>query len=269
MPLKVTVTGTPKYNENDITAPQKTKLQEAIGIFLADKTTDLAKVTPTTPQPFTLLGFQFPNDNTKLAVDFAVTKYEKKDPTDEVEVQVDSLAPPTVSAPVPALNVLSGAEELVDLDMEGKDVHVGIAVGLKSGAGTSVLTIPDVTKVGAGKSPIYITKPITLELKKLQKFLTKKGVTLPSALDGLLNDTTLSCDALYIKTNNGPLLMMFQVQFTKGLIASLTNDPDIGDLFDITGVAVRVFRCSKENFPVLQNYAAELREEQKELTESE
>lgn len=163
------------------------------------------------------------------------------------------------SLPVPAVNVISGAESLL-----GSKTHVGIAVRVKSSGGPSVLMIPDVKEVKSGGSPVYITKPITLELAKLRAFLEKKEVTLPEPLDNLLQDASVACNAFYYTAANGPLLMMFALQFNKGLIASLLGEKDgdsaISDLFDIEGVAVRVFRCAEDKFPALQKYAAELSE---------
>jgi hypothetical protein len=162
---------------------------------------------------------------------------------------------PQESLPVPPVNVLSGAESLL-----GTETHVGIAIRVKSSGGPSTLVIPDVKGAKTGAFPVYITKPIRLELAKLQQFLKNKGVTLPEELNNLLKDTSVACNAFYYTAANGPLLMMFTLQFNKGLIASLTGDKDIGDLFDIEGVAARVFRCAEDKFPVLQKYAAELAE---------
>jgi hypothetical protein len=160
---------------------------------------------------------------------------------------------PQESLPVPPVNVLSGAESLL-----GTETHVGVAIRVKSSGGPSVLVIPDVKGAKTGAFPVYITKPIRLELEKLNNFLEKKSVQLPKELSDLLKDTSVACDAFYYTANNGPLLMMFTLQFNKGLISSLTGDQDVGDLFDIEGVAARVFRCSEDKFPVLQKYAAEL-----------
>jgi len=164
------------------------------------------------------------------------------------------------SLPVPAVNVISGAESLL-----GTETHVGIAVRVKSSGGPSVLMIPDVKGAGTGAYPVYITKPITFELAKLQAFLEKKGGgKLPPPLDNLLKDASVACNAFYYTAANGPLLMMFTLQFNKGLLASLLGEKDgespISDLFDIEGVAVRVFRCAEDKFPALQKYAAELSE---------
>ena len=52
--------------------------------------------------------------------------------------------------------------------------------------------------------------------------------------------------------------MMFALKFDKGLIGTLTGDPDLGNLFDIQGAAVRVIRCPQGSFEVLKQYAAGL-----------
>jgi len=151
--------------------------------------------------------------------------------------------------------VLSGAEKYAD-----GQVHAGIAVLVTSDGKPSTLMIPDVTKVKDEGGPIYITRPIRITGKKLKDFLAKKG-TLPqevsSLIKDLIEDTSISCEAFYF-TTNGPLLMMFQLKFDQGLIKTLTKDDDLGNLFDIQGASVRVFRCAKESFPVLEQYVAEL-----------
>lgn len=159
---------------------------------------------------------------------------------------------PLPSLPMPPVDVLSGAESLAD-----SATHYGISVRVKSSGGPSVLMIPDVKGVRSGAFPVYITRPISLELKKLEAFLSRKA-PLPQEISGLLKDSSVSCNALYYTANNGPLLMMFSLQFNKGLIASLTGDSDLGDLFDIEGVSARVIRCAEDKFPLLQKYAAEL-----------
>ena len=55
--------------------------------------------------------------------------------------------------------------------------------------------------------------------------------------------------------------MMFDLQLKEGLIKTLTNDEDLGNLFDITGASVRLLRCKEEDFPKLQAYAAQLAED--------
>lgn len=74
---------------------------------------------------------------------------------------------------------------------------------------------------------------------------------------GLIEDTTISCEAFYF-TTNGPLLMMFALRFNRGLIESLTNDPALGALFDVKGASVRILRCKPEAFDTLKDYVAAL-----------
>ena len=74
---------------------------------------------------------------------------------------------------------------------------------------------------------------------------------------GLIEDTTISCEAFYF-TTNGPLLMMFALRFNRGMIESLTNDPALGALFDVKGASVRILRCKPEAFDTLKDYVAAL-----------
>jgi hypothetical protein len=173
--------------------------------------------------------------------------------TPEPKTPVTDLAKLNESLPVPAVNVISGTDTLLD-----SKNHIGIAVRVKSAGGPSVLVIPDVAGVKEGTNPVYITRPLKLELANLQAFLTAKGVDLPDSIKRLLNDASVACNAFYFTAKNGPLLMQFALQFDEGLIKSLTGDEDIGKLFDVEGVSVRVFRCSEAAFPNLQKYAAEL-----------
>ena len=251
----------PKYKDQDtekeLTAAEQSRLKGAIEIFLQTKKKEDIKADPQMQNPLTLVPAFASSDAPnapKFVVDFAVTVFDSATEKATVTItNLENLLP--VSGDVPAINVLSGAERFVDGGM-----HVGIAIELSSDGKTSILTIPDVGEVKNGKSPVYITKPLVLKLSKLETFLKNKKVTLPAEVSRLLNDAQLSCDAFYFTANDGPLLMMFQVRFTKGLIASLTGDKDIGELFDIKGAAVRVFRSKQEDFAALQHYAAELRD---------
>lgn len=174
---------------------------------------------------------------------------------------------PAASVVYPGGNVMSGADALAD----GK-AHVGVAIAVSSGMQDSVLMIPDVGAVKDGKSPIYITRPITLKLEKLTKFLENKKITLPKELNDLLKDTTVACDAFYFtpatpapENKPGPKLMQFRLQFNNGLIASLTGDKDIGELFDVKGVYVRYVQCDPNQLKLLTAYAAELEGEDKAI----
>ena len=150
--------------------------------------------------------------------------------------------------------VLSGTEGMLD-----GEKHFGIAVNMESGGKPSTLMIPDVTKVSEG-APVFITKPVVLELEKFKTFLQNKKIELPEPIAELLTDTSIGCNAFYF-SNNGPQLMMFEISFKKGLIESLTGDADLGALFDITGASARYIKCTKADFETLKQYAAILAEE--------
>ena len=174
---------------------------------------------------------------------------DQEEPKDTGKPAPTKTEVPAVQAQSP---VLSGAEKYAD-----GQVHAGIAVLVTSDGKPSTLMIPDVTKVKDGGGPIYITKPIRITGKNLKGFLTAKKITLPKEVSDLIEDSSISCEAFYF-TTSGPLLMMFQLKFDQGLIKTLTKDDDLANLFDIQGASVRVFRCAKESFPVLEQYAAEL-----------
>lgn len=153
--------------------------------------------------------------------------------------------------------VMSGAEDLAD-----GLTHVGMAVMMTSAGKPSTVVISDVTRIGEG-APVYITKPMILEFKKLEAFLEGNGVQMDSSLKGFMRGIDLSCDAFYY-SHNGPLLMMFSLTSADGIIKSVVKGKDeklgeqLGDLFDVKGGSVRIFRCSRDKLPVLQAYAAEL-----------
>lgn len=131
--------------------------------------------------------------------------------------------------------------------------HFGVAVTVSSGTGLSTLMVPDVTN----KEPAFITRPITLDGKKLQAFFTKKSITLPASVGNLLADTTISCEAFYYSKDT--MLLMFEIKFNEGLIASLTGDADLGTLFDVKGASLRIIRCKgEESLKILRKYVASL-----------
>ncbi len=168
---------------------------------------------------------------------------------EKADVSVVSKADTTAAASTSV--ILSGAEKQTD-----GQTHFGVAVMVSSDGKPSTLMIPDVAGVATGE-PVFITKPIRIDGKNLKAFLKNKGVELPDAINNLVEDTQISCEAFYY-TKNGPLLMMFALKFEEGLIASLTGDEDLGKLFDVKGAALRVIRCEEKNFGILKQYAAGL-----------
>ena len=168
--------------------------------------------------------------------------------------------------------VLSGIN---DQFLDGK-VHAGVAVNVSSSGGLSTLMIPDVTGVANGNSPVYITKPIMTAGKKLSAFLKAKNIDLPEKAEALLSDTSIALNAFYFNNDRtsekdidggkkettvlstGAILLSFEIKFDKGLISSLTGDDSLKELFDVQGASLRVLRCSKPDFPTLQDYVKEL-----------
>lgn len=173
--------------------------------------------------------------------------------------------------------------------LDGK-VHVGVAVGLRTGDRPSALVVPDVTGVTSGTSPVYLAKPLKIELNKIVAYLDKKSPGTKQTLEdnqtlkGFLTNTSVSIDSFYYKKaetqeagtpkeNDGLLLMQFALNFTKadaddanedqtgGLIGSLTGDSDLSAMFDITSLSLRALQCGKDNVKVLQNYVDGLSEE--------
>ena len=107
------------------------------------------------------------------------------------------------------------------------------------------------------------------------------------ALGRLLKDVRIGCEAFYFSTEKekldteekvkayneanpgadkkkddeverGPLLMMFEVAVDNGLIGTLSGDPDLGSLFDINSVMLRVLRCPASKRSVLEDYVSAL-----------
>lgn len=160
-------------------------------------------------------------------------------------------------------------------------VHVGVAIGLSTAGKPSALVVPDVTRVGDGTepAPVYLAKPLELELDNILAYLDtksrgiKKTITESNPkLAAFLKNTSVSIDSFYYRgkktivknsktenVDNGVLLMQFGVDFTSdtgkgGLIGSLTGDDSLSALFEITGLSLRVLRCDKDNVELLQNY---------------
>ena len=182
-----------------------------------------------------------------------------------------------LKAPLP--EVLSGSDTLFD-----GALHVGVAIEVSASGSKSFVMIPDATRITQGQ-PIYITRKVAIEGKNISEFLASKNVTLPEALQRLLKTTSIACDAFYLAPKKRPatteekanpklapsitngnidesvMLMMFELNFEKGLIGALAGDEALGKLFDVNGAKVRVLRCPASSRAVLEGYARQLTEE--------
>ena len=109
-----------------------------------------------------------------------------------------------------------------------------------------------------------LADPIMIDSKDLMNFLEHAGIKMPEVLmeSAHIADTKVSCEAFYY-TTNGPLLIMFELAFRDkegkaGFIKRLTGVKALGELFDVQGAFVRLFRCPRESFPSLRQYCARL-----------
>ena len=102
-----------------------------------------------------------------------------------------------------------------------------------------------------------------IERNDLIKLIEDTHMSLSSELTPYITDNKISCKAFYYR-KDGPILIMFALSIPKKndikrLIKKLTGEESLGDLFDDQqDVFVRIFRCPKTSFPVLQKYCAEL-----------
>jgi hypothetical protein len=124
-----------------------------------------------------------------------------------------------------------------------------------------------------GKEPVCIKRPTELEGKDLNDLLVAKGILHTKAdsaeikepIGGFLKDATIVVDAFYF-IDKGPFLMMFDMGTkTKdksgnevGVVAGLTGDSELEQLFHVTAASTRVLCCTKGSFEILRRYAAEL-----------
>jgi hypothetical protein len=189
---------------------------------------------------------------------------------------------------VPSGTVLAGADKLFD-----SDPHVGVAIEVAASGKISHLIIADALSVSEG-APIFITAPVRIEGQYLKNYLKSKEFALPESIENLLKNLKISCEAFYFSTQkkalseaeakkyvldrhlsasttptdtevvagyeveDGPLLMVFEVKVDGGLIGTLTKDKDLGALFDVNSIMVRVLRCPSSKRQVLEDYVRSL-----------
>lgn len=101
----------------------------------------------------------------------------------------------------------------------------------------------------------YSTKPFTFKKDdgKFNELKNKLGLS-GTDWNEWLNMYLKSGSSDEYEIDEGPLLMMFSIDFDKGLIGSLTGDEHLGELFDVTGGSVRVLRCPSDKADTLKEY---------------
>lgn len=191
---------------------------------------------------------------------------------------------PALPEPMDSTHLLSGATS----EYFNDKTHVGVAVQLVADGRKSYLMIPDIAMIGNG-APVYITAPVRLNGEHLKDYLVRKGVNLGDKVAGFLKKSHVSCEALYYAkateklatekeadeynaihhlegearkrlnddVETGTLLMVFEVGFGPGIISDLV-DPELGNLFDVQGMTVRVLRCPGRQRPILEAYVKQL-----------
>jgi hypothetical protein len=107
----------------------------------------------------------------------------------------------------------------------------------------------------------YSTRPVTFKKDddKYKELKTKLILPDKEWEEWLKNHATSGKSDEYT-IDEGPLLMMFSIDFDKGLRGSLTGEEHLGELFDITGGSVRVVRCPGAKTGTLKDYVKQLQQ---------
>ncbi len=147
---------------------------------------------------------------------------------------------------------LAGADK-----MKGKtDARISLAINVATNR-DDLATIM-ITDLKEFDGPVYITSPVKIRGANLKILLEKKAnVKLNERVAKCIEDGMISCEAFYY-TKSGPLLMVFQLNFEKGLLTDLGGE-EVGDLFDIHGASLRVLRVPNDQaLETLEEYCAAL-----------
>lgn len=157
---------------------------------------------------------------------------------------------------VPAIDIGEGLFS-PNVAADGK-THVSVSVDLKTGDQPASLLIDNPgaergTDEGGGAS-MCLTRPLNIKFENLETYLAEK-VTLTAELRRLLVATELDCNALYYR-DGGPTLVNIGLKSADrtGLIESLSGSKDLGKLFDITGVSLRILNCPEACRKELEAY---------------
>lgn len=160
------------------------------------------------------------------------------------------------ATPVPPIGIGEGLFS-PNAGADGK-MHVGVSIDLVTDGHPASLLIENPgaengTEEGGGAS-MCLTRPLNIKFENLETYLEGK-VTLTDELRRLLVATELDCTALYYR-NGGPTLVNIGLKSADktGLIESLSGSKDLGKLFDITGVSLRILNCPEACQKELEAY---------------
>ena len=172
--------------------------------------------------------------------------------TEQGNPQVPAAAEPPVSPTAIGEGLFSP-----NAGADGK-MHVGISIDLATDGHPASLLIDnpgaEKGKDEGGGASMCLTRPLNIKFENLEAYLAEK-VTLSAELRRLLVATELDCNALYYR-DGGPSLVNIGLKSADktGLIESLSGSKDLGKLFDITGVSLRILNCPKACQTELEDY---------------
>ncbi len=103
---------------------------------------------------------------------------------------------------------------------------------------------------------VVIPKRSNIDGKELKAFFKARGPDLPTTIGNLIVDTAIWCYAFYYSKD--VVLTIFTLRSETGLIATLTGDANLGNLFELKGAAMRLSKCPKASINVLEKYVTSL-----------
>jgi hypothetical protein len=146
------------------------------------------------------------------------------------------------------------------------NVHSSRDLHVASCGEPSTLCILDITPQSV--PPFFIPEPVEIEGTVIRDFLDKTGIELPERLRGTLSGSKVSLSAFYYDPRGpqgdqaaqetGPLLMIFEIELGKGLMADLMG-PEASAIFEVHGASLRLLRIpTKDDLATLKTYWAQL-----------
>lgn len=176
----------------------------------------------------------------------------------KTKAQSDPQVPAPAEPAVPAIGIGEGLFS-PHAGADGK-THVSVSVNLETDGHPASLLIDNPGEAGTeqgGGTSVCLTHPLEIKFDRLEKYLGTQNVTVPAPLANTMKTLELDCTAFYYR-DSGPMLLSIALKCSDadkgGLIASLTNSPELGELFDIEGVSLRVLKCPEACREELETY---------------
>lgn len=142
---------------------------------------------------------------------------------------------------------------------DGK-THFSASIDLATDGHPASLLIDNPGETGTvqgGGTSVCLTHPLKVKFEHLKDYLGTQGATVPESLSNVMERAELDCVAFYYR-DSGPMLLSIALKCSDeqkgGLIAALTNSPELGKLFDVEGVSLRVLKCPEACQEELETY---------------